>query len=116
MQFKFASLFLAFFMASCLPAAAQTQNTIWRIGIFDRSSAEFADGSPQKPVTFVIDKDRPDRNWYGYAPAVFTADHVDPASAPRTIQFSLAAKPSSAYSSKYTSQPHRKSQRAFHTF
>jgi alpha-mannosidase len=97
MQFKFASLFLAFFMASCLSATAQTQNTIWRIGIFDRSSAEFADGSPQKPVTFVIDKDRPDRNWYGYAPAVFTAGHVDPASAPRTIQFSLAAKPSSAY-------------------
>jgi alpha-mannosidase len=97
MQFKFASLFLALFVASCLPVAAQPQNTVWRIGIFDRSSAEFADSSPQQPVTFVIDRDRPDKNWYGYAPAAFTTGHSDPSSAPRTIQFSLAAKPSSAY-------------------
>jgi hypothetical protein len=84
-------------MAFCSAAAAQTQNTVWRIGIFDRSSAEFADGSPQQPVTYVIDRDHPAKNWYGYAPALFATGHSDPASAPRTIQFSLPAKPSSAY-------------------
>jgi alpha-mannosidase len=97
MQFKFASFFFALIVASCLAVAEQPQNTVWRIGKFDRSSAEFADTSPQQPVTFVIDKDRPDKNWYGYAPAAFTTGHSDPSSAPRTIQFSLAAKPSSAY-------------------
>jgi len=97
MQFKFASVFLSLVVASSLPVAAQTQDTIWRIGIFDRSSAEFADSSPQQLVTFVIGRDRPDKNWYSYAPAAFAAGHSDPSSAPRTIQFSLAAKPSSAY-------------------
>jgi alpha-mannosidase len=97
MQFKFASLSFALFVASCLAVAAQPQNTVWRIGTFDRSSAEFADGSPQQPVTFVIDRDRPDKNWYGYAPAAFTTGHSDPSSAPRTIEFSLATEPSSAY-------------------
>ncbi len=67
MQFKFASVFLSLVVASSLPVAAQTQDTIWRIGIFDRSSAEFADSSPQQLVTFVIGRDRPDKNWYSYA-------------------------------------------------
>lgn len=98
MQFKFTVLSLALFLASCFPAPAQTQNaTVWRIGTFDRSSAEFADGSPQQPVNFVIGKDQPGKDWYSYAPAVLPTAHPDPASSPRTIQFSLAAGPASAY-------------------
>ena len=97
MPFKFVCLLLALFTASCLPIAAQTQASIWRIGTFDRSSAEFADGAPQLPVTFVVNKDQPNKSWYGYAASAFPTGHSDPSSAPRSIQFSLAAKPSSAY-------------------
>ena len=97
MHFKFAGLFLALFVATCLPSAAQTGNTVWHIGIFDRSSAEFADNTPQQAVTFVIDKDHPEKNWPGYAPALFSTGKPNPSAAPRTIQFSLAASPSAAY-------------------
>ena len=97
MLFRFAGFFLAVCVTSCLPAAAQTGNTIWRIGTFDRSSAEFADGSPQQPVNFVVDRDQPGKSWYGYAPALLPSGHADASSAPRTIQFSLTEKPSAAY-------------------
>jgi len=97
MSFKSASFSLVLLVILCLPAAAQTSNVVWRLGTFDRSSAEFADGSPNQPVTFVIDKDQTGKSWYGYAPAAFTSGHSDAASAPRTIQFSLPAKPLSAY-------------------
>src|ERR1700740_1070856 len=96
MQFRFAAFSLSLLIALC-SAGAQTQNAVWRIGEFDRSSAEFADGTPQQPVTYVIDRDHPGKAWSGFAPALFATTHSDPASAPRTIQFSLPAKPSSAY-------------------
>ncbi len=98
MRIKSVSLFLALVSALFLHAEAQTQNpTIWRIGTFDRSSAEFADGLPQKPVTFVIGRDQPERSWYASAPAAAPDGHSDAASAPRTIQFSLTAKPVVGY-------------------
>ena len=94
MQVKFARLFLAFIPALFFHAQAQTQSaTVWRIGTFDRSSAEFADGLPQKPMTFVIGKDQPEKSWYGSAPAAAPDGHSDASSAPRTIQFSLTGKP-----------------------
>jgi len=97
MRIKSVSLFLALVSALFLHAEAQTQNpTIWRIGTFDRSSAEFADGLPQKPATFVIGKDQPERSWYASAPAAAPDGHSDAASAPRTIQFSLTSKPVAA--------------------
>ncbi len=97
MQSKFVSFFFVLFMAVCLSAEGQTENTVWSVGTFDRSSAEFADGSPQKPVTFIIGADHSEKNWYGYAPAAFSDGHSDPASGPRAIQFSLATKASPAY-------------------
>ena len=56
-----------------------------------------ADNAPQQPVTFVIDKDHPEENWPGYAPALFSTGKSNPSAAQRTIQFSLAASPSAAY-------------------
>jgi alpha-mannosidase len=98
MQFKFTALSLALLLASCFSAPAQSQNaTVWRLGTFDRSSAEFADGSPQQAVNFVIGKDQLDKNWYSYAPSVLPTGHPDMASSPRTIQFSLAGSPAPAY-------------------
>jgi alpha-mannosidase len=95
MQFRFASFFVALFLAISSPALAQT--SVWRLGTFDRSSAEFAEGSPKGPVRFVVDQDRPERSWYGYALAAFPTGHGDEASAPRTIQFALPEKSSTAY-------------------
>lgn len=71
--------------ASC-SLAASAQQMLWRIGTFDKSSAEFADGSPETPVTFAVGQDQPGR-WYGFAPAVFPSGKTDAASAPRTIVF-----------------------------
>lgn len=97
MPFKFAGIFITLFAVFCLPVNTQAQTGVWRIGTFDRSSAEFADGSPQKPVTFVVNKDQANKDWYGYASALFSSGHPDTASAPRIIQFSLPAAPSLAY-------------------
>ncbi|HYK36609.1 polysaccharide lyase family protein [Alloacidobacterium sp.] len=97
MPFKSAGQFLFILVAFCLGDHAQAQTEVWRIGTFDRSSAEFADGAPQKPVTFAIGKDQANKDWYGYAPALFFSGHPDASSAPRAIQFSLPATPSPAY-------------------
>ena len=72
-------------------------DTVWRLGAFDRSSAEFADGSPDRPVVFVVDQSLAGRDWYANAPAFFPSRKPDPASAPRAIQFSLGSKPTDAY-------------------
>ncbi len=45
----------------------------------------------------VVDRDKPLTGWYADAPAVFTSSKPDPASAPRTIQFSVDGKLSAAY-------------------
>lgn len=91
---RFAWFFLSCLMLT-LPTAAQSKSPIWRIGTFDRSSAEFADGSPKQPANFVVDRD-PAKNWYGYATASF-AGHTDADTAPQIVQFSIAEKPSATY-------------------
>ncbi len=84
--------------AACtLSLAAQNSDIVWRIGAFDRSSAEFADGSPDRPVSFVVDQSVAGKDWYGNAPAFFPSRKPDPTSAPRAIQFSLSSKPAPAY-------------------
>lgn len=98
MTFKLASLYFVLFMVTCVPAVGQVKEaSIWQLGDFDRSSAEFADGTPQKPVVFLIGRDQPGKDWYSYAPAYLPGSRSDPSSAPRTIQFSLPASPSSAF-------------------
>jgi alpha-mannosidase len=76
---------------------ASTSDTLWQLGIFDRSSAEFSDGIPSQPVTFVSGRDRPDKNWYGYAAAAFPSGKPELISAPRSVQFSIDGKLSVAY-------------------
>ena len=70
---------------------------MWHIGIFDRSSAEFADAAPTQPVNFDVGKDDPQKAWYGYAPAIYPSSAPSAALAPRAIRFSLDGKPSTAY-------------------
>lgn len=95
MQVRLRIIFVVLITACSSTVWAAAPDIVWQLGKFDRSSAEFADGIPTQPVTFVIGRDRPDKNWYGYA-AVFALGKSDLSSAPRTIQFSVG-KPSSAY-------------------
>ncbi len=44
------------------------EKTVWRVGVFDGSSGEFADGSPHQAVSFVAGQDQPRSGWYAFAP------------------------------------------------
>lgn len=95
MNWKIAALVLAGFSLN-LTAAAQ-QNVIWRVGTFDGSSGEFADGVPQGQVTFQAGQDDPQKNWFAYAPVAFADKPAETASAPRTITFAIAGAPDASY-------------------
>jgi alpha-mannosidase len=71
--------------------------TIWQVGTFDGSSAEFAQGGPNQPVTFVVGQDRPSTGWYAFAPSVFPRKPSNANTAPRAIVFSIPDKPEPAY-------------------
>jgi len=94
MHWKLVNLTAALVLTSCLAVA---QSVVWSLGTFDHSSAEFSDGSPSQPITFVIGHDNPNKSWYGYAPAAPPSGASTPAAAARTIQFSLPEKPAPAY-------------------
>ncbi len=80
--------------------AGSPSSVIFRLGKFDRSSFEFASGSPKQPVTFVVGRSNPAKDWYATQPAVFEPASgkagTDAASAPRAIQFSLDSTPRGA--------------------
>ncbi len=97
MKLSSAIIFLLLLTTCTLPLTAENPESVWRLGTFDRSSAEFADGSPGQRVTFVISQSIPGKDWYAYAPAYFPSRKADAASAPRTIQFSLDSNPANAY-------------------
>src|SRR5947209_12325197 len=97
MQLRSTIIFLALFATGCRGLLASTPELVWQLGTFDRSSAEFADGSPRQHVMFIMGRDEPDKNWYAYAPAVFGFSKPDAASEPRTIQFSVNGGVSGAY-------------------
>jgi alpha-mannosidase len=89
---------LAFvWMTSLLSLAQSADRTVWRVGVFDGSSSEFAAGAPQGTVHFVAGHDQPRASWYAFAPVARTGKPADPASAPRAIDFSIASKPGLAY-------------------
>lgn len=97
MQRKAVVVALALLAVSSFSVAAPGPETVWQLGTFDRSSAEFAGGAPEHPVRFVIHESNPAKDWYADAPSFFSAGKPDTASAPRAIQFSLDGKPAPAY-------------------
>jgi hypothetical protein len=86
-------------------AAANAQSgptkTEFRIGTFDLSSAEFAEGAPKLPVNFIVGKSDPAKDWYAAQPAELTlpaGQHpTNDVAAPRTITFSVNHAPAAAY-------------------
>ncbi len=97
MKLAAAILFLLLTAACPLRLTAENPEIVWRLGTFDRSSAEFVDGSPKRPVVYSIDQSVPEKDWYANAAAFFPSHKPDPSSAPRAIQFSLGSKPANAY-------------------
>jgi len=88
---------ILFFSAFVAQSAAAQSNEIWRIGIFDGSSAEFAGGAPPQPVNYVIGRDDAGKSWYNFAPAFFPSGKSTPANAPRAIQFEIKDNSVDAY-------------------
>jgi len=74
---------------------------VFKIGNFDRSSVEFAPGSPKQPVNFMVGQSEAAKDWYANQPAVLSTGsgltRTDAATAPRTIHFSLNRAPTGMY-------------------
>jgi alpha-mannosidase len=71
--------------------------TVWQVGTFDGSSAEFAQGEPNQPVVFVAGQDRPGAGWYAFAASALSGKPSTANTAPRVIAFSISGKPERAY-------------------
>jgi hypothetical protein len=110
----FSGYMVLFMTALCAPAAkAQSDhdNVVFRIGTFDRSSAEFAQDSPRQPVNFLAGQSNPAKDWYAAQPVRFitkpgaqdtnhddaTNNDTNQDSASRAITFSLEHAPAAAY-------------------
>lgn len=76
-------------------------DTVFRIGTFDRSSAEFAAESPKHSVNFIIGRSDPAKDWFANQPAALLGQEQQSKqsgrTAPRKIQFTLNQPPASAY-------------------
>ena len=99
-------LAFVFLAACCLCRQAdagqsEKDKMIWRIGMFDRSSVEFAGGSPDKPVRFVVGKSNPTKDWFAVQPVKIASASEEKntanGSSPWAIQFSLPEAPVSTY-------------------
>lgn len=81
--------------------SAATKTTIFQIGKFDRSSIEFASGTPTREVEFIVSKSNPAKDWFSVQPAVLSAaqklENTSIASAPRAIEFTLDGQPANNY-------------------
>ncbi len=86
----------------CAQAAPDSaKNTIFKIGEFDRSSAEFASGSPERQINFIVSQSDPAKDWFAQQPAQLSApgklQESNLAAAPRAITFSLESPPAGNY-------------------
>ncbi len=96
MKLKACTAALAFL--SCLSCLAQQKDaSVWRVGVFDGSSGELAEGQPSQQVNFTIGHDKPENAWYAYAPVAPQDNAADPAAAARNILFAIDGHPGRAY-------------------
>jgi alpha-mannosidase len=101
---------LAFALTTFFVSLAQpADKTVWRVGVFDGSSGEFAEGVPHAAVHFVAGQDQPRTAWYAFAPVAQAGEPADPASAPRAVDFTIAGSPEPAYRLKVSTLIERSS-------
>ena len=79
-------------MTSFVSLAKPADKTVWRVGVFDGSSGEFAGGEPHGAVQFVAGQDQPRTAWYAFAPFAWAGKPAYPTSAPRSIDFPIAGR------------------------
>ena len=95
-------------MVSLLPTAhapfVSAQNDdgpkVFNVGVFDGSSAEFAQGKPKEKVRYVSGQSVAARDWYAFQPAVPSKQVAmlgEGTGRPGTIEFQLQDAPSPAY-------------------
>jgi alpha-mannosidase len=81
-------------------AAASSPETVWRIGRFDESSAEFHRGVVPTPAPiYIVGTSRPHSDWYGFQPGTANAN-AGARPHPFTIQFNLKGVPKGLYTLK----------------
>jgi alpha-mannosidase len=94
-------LFVAGIGLSATAQQSSQNNTVFRIGTFDRSSAEFAQEPSESPVKFVVNESNSAKDWPATQPAEVLSPTGTPetgrTSAPRVITFSLDHAPAAAY-------------------
>jgi alpha-mannosidase len=74
------------------PPAGNGANRLFRVGIFDGSSAEFAQGQPDGEVRFAVGRSDPSKSWYAFQPALLSSRlpaSAQGVSAPRSIDFQI---------------------------
>jgi hypothetical protein len=96
MRVKVAPLALAL-MTSLVSLAEPADKTVWRVGVFDGSSGEFAGREPHGAVHFVAGQDQQRTAWYAFAPVASAGKPAYPTSAPRSVDFSIAGRAEPAY-------------------
>ena len=82
------------------PPRECTESCLFRVGVFDGSSAEFAQGQPKVDVRYAVGQDAAARAWYAFQPAVLSNQATKPdqgTASPRTITFQVADAPAAAY-------------------
>ncbi len=86
--------------AALRAAGVEGSRTVWRIGQFNRSSAEFHSGSAPTPApVYVVGKSRPAEDWYAFQPGTANAG-AGARPHPVTIQFDLKGSPKGLYTLK----------------
>ena len=73
---------------------------MFQVGVFDGSSAEFAQGQPKGEVRYVAGQSDAASDWYAFQPATLSKLVAKPdveTANPRTIEFQLQGDPSPAY-------------------
>jgi alpha-mannosidase len=76
---------------------------VFQVGVFDGSSAEFAQGQPNGQVRYVAGQSVAARDWYAIQKAALSRDVAKPDqgnASPRAIQFQLQGDPAPAYKLK----------------
>ena len=95
-------MLMADFGTPTLMAQSEQENVVFRIGTFDRSSAEFSQEDPKQKVNFIVGQSSAGKDWYAAQPAQFLLNPAahDPekdGAQPRSITFSLGESPAAAY-------------------
>ena len=90
-----------FLGGTTLRAATEEPNKVFRIGIFDHASSEFAQEAQKSPVKFIVNQSDAAKDWPASQLAVFPAgtpvSEASNAAGPREITFSLDQAPAAAY-------------------